>query len=56
MSSESLTHRESVFLSRKIRRIVVKLGSGVLADAEKGLRSPFIRALAALRRRPPYEL
>src|SRR3989304_4335900 len=47
MSSETQTHRESLLLSRKIRRIVVKIGSGVLADAEEGLRVPFIRALAA---------
>src|SRR3989304_8528495 len=32
---------------REFRRIVVKIGSGVLADAEEGLRVPFIRALAA---------
>src|SRR4030067_32429 len=47
MSSETQTHRESLLLSRKFRRIVVKIGSGVLADAEEGLRVPFIRALAA---------
>jgi len=46
MSSETQTHRESLLLSRKFRRIVVKIGSGVLADAEEGLRVPFIRALA----------
>src|SRR4030067_1006684 len=47
MSSETQTRRESLLLSRKVRRIVVKIGSGVLADAEEGLRVPFIRALAA---------
>ena len=36
-----------MILSRKIRRIVVKLGSGTLADVEAGLRAPTIRALAA---------
>ena len=46
MSSETKTHRASVLLSRKFRRIVVKIGSGVLADAEAGLRVPHIRALA----------
>ena len=47
MRSETKTHRESLLLSRKFRRIVVKIGSGVLADPEAGLRVPFIRALAA---------
>src|SRR4030066_2430765 len=47
MKSETKTHRESQLLSRKFRRIVVKIGSGVLADPEAGLRVPFIRALAA---------
>src|SRR3990172_10730549 len=47
MSSETKTHRESLLLSRKFRRIVVKIGSGVLADPEAGPRVPFIRALAA---------
>lgn len=47
MSSEAPMHRASVLLSRKFRRIVVKIGSGVLADPEAGLRVPFIRALAA---------
>ncbi len=46
MSSETATHRASVLLSRRFRRIVVKIGSGVLADAEAGLRVPHIRALA----------
>src|SRR3989304_3923168 len=46
MSSETQTHRESLLLSRKFRRIVVKIGSGGLADAEEGLRVQFIRALA----------
>src|SRR4030067_1518628 len=47
MRSETKTHRESLLLSRKFRRIVVKIGSGVLADPEAGLRVPFIRTLAA---------
>ncbi len=47
MSSESAAHRESLILSRRIRRIVVKLGSGTLADLEAGLRGATIRALAA---------
>jgi len=46
MSSETATHRASVLLSRRIRRIVVKIGSGVLADTGAGLRVPLIRALA----------
>ncbi len=46
MRSEPAAHRASVFLSRRIRRIVVKLGSGTLADLEAGLRLPTIRALA----------
>src|SRR3972149_5022634 len=46
MSSETQTHRESLLLPRKCRRSVVKIGSGVHADAEEGLRVPFIRALA----------
>jgi glutamate 5-kinase len=47
MSSDIATHRASVLLSRKFRRVVVKIGSGVLAAPEAGLRVPFIRALAA---------
>ncbi|MBK5094654.1 MAG: glutamate 5-kinase [Deltaproteobacteria bacterium] len=47
MSDKTATHRESVMLSRKFRRIIVKIGSGALADADAGLRVPIIRALAA---------
>ncbi len=47
MNSESSAHRASVFQSRKIRRMVVKLGSGALTDVEEGLRGSTIRALAA---------
>ncbi|NNG45594.1 MAG: glutamate 5-kinase [Deltaproteobacteria bacterium] len=47
MSNKTATHRESVMLSRKFRRIIVKIGSGALTDAGAGLRVPIIRALAA---------
>ena len=47
MNSETAARRSSMLLSGKIRRIVVKLGSGTLADAEAGLRGATIRALAA---------
>ncbi|NNF83786.1 MAG: glutamate 5-kinase, partial [Deltaproteobacteria bacterium] len=47
MSYETATHRESVLLPRKFRRVIVKIGSGALADAGAGLRVPIIRALAA---------
>jgi glutamate 5-kinase len=37
----------AILSSRRIRRVVVKLGSGTVADPEAGLREPTIRALAA---------
>jgi glutamate 5-kinase len=46
MSYETATQRESVLFSRKFRRIIVKIGSGALTDADAGLRVPIIRALA----------
>ena len=47
MTSDTAAHRESLILSRRLRRIVVKLGSGTLTDLEAGLRGATIRALAA---------
>jgi len=47
MSSDTATQREFVLLSRKFRRVIVKIGSGALADAAAGLRLPVIRSLAA---------
>ncbi len=47
MSSETATYRDSVLRSRKFRRIIVKIGSGALADTDAGVRVPIIRALAA---------
>src|SRR3989304_4461174 len=43
-----IAEQRAAFLrSRKIRRIIVKLGSGTLTDASLGLREPTIRSLAA---------
>ena len=47
MIAETAAHRESLIRSRRLRRIVVKLGSGTLADPQGGLRRATIRALAA---------
>ncbi len=47
MTSDLAARRESLLLARRLRRIVVKLGSGTLADLEAGLRIATIRALAA---------
>ena len=47
MNPDSAAVRASLFRSRRIRRVVVKLGSGTLADVEAGLRLPTIRALAS---------
>lgn len=47
MTSVPAPSRASRLPVRSIRRVVVKLGSFTLADAEKGLRLPTIRAIAA---------
>ena len=47
MNPDSAAARASLLRSRRIRRVVVKLGSGTLADVEAGLRLPTIRALAS---------
>lgn len=47
MNPDGAAIRASVLLSRKIQRIVVKLGSGTLADVDAGLRMSTIRALAS---------
>ncbi len=47
MKSEQAGIRREILLSRRIRRIVVKLGSGTLTDETLGLREATIRGLAA---------
>ncbi len=47
MSSDDAGIRAAFFRGRKIRRVVVKLGSGTLTDATLGLRETTIRRLAA---------
>src|SRR5574341_2619705 len=47
MLSDKAGSRAAVLTSRRIRRIVVKLGSGTLTDETRGLRETTIRALAA---------
>ncbi|HSL92545.1 MAG TPA: hypothetical protein VK863_07830, partial [Candidatus Limnocylindrales bacterium] len=47
MRPDTAEQRAAFLRSRKIRRIIVKLGSGTLTDASLGLREPTIRALAA---------
>jgi len=47
MTPDPSSNRISLLLSRSIRRVVVKLGSFTLADAEKGLRLSTIRAIAS---------
>jgi glutamate 5-kinase len=47
MPTESKEQRAAFLRSRKIRRIIVKLGSGTLTDATLGLRETTIRSLAA---------
>src|SRR3989339_1207441 len=49
MSPEGIAPKRGKTVPRfpGIRRVVVKLGSGTVTDAEKGLREPTIRALAA---------
>lgn len=47
MKSEAAASRAAFFRVRKIRRVVVKLGSGTLTDPELGLRLTTIRRLAA---------
>jgi len=46
MRTEHTERRADFLASRKIRRIIVKLGSGTLTDASLGLREPTIRSLA----------
>ncbi len=47
MSSDGAVNRAAFFRGRKIRRVVVKLGSGTLTDETMGLREGTIRRLAA---------
>jgi glutamate 5-kinase len=47
MSSDDAGIRAAFFRGRKVRRVVVKLGSGTLTDAALGLRETTIRRLAA---------
>jgi len=47
MTHDPSSSRISLLPSRSIRRVVVKLGSFTLADAEKGLRLSTIRAIAS---------
>lgn len=47
MKRDRSSTRADVFGTGKIRRIVVKLGSGTLTDSSLGLREPTIRSLAA---------
>ena len=49
MSPERQTGNRAreIVSSPRVRRVVVKLGSGTVTDPEKGLREPTIRALAA---------
>jgi glutamate 5-kinase len=47
MSSDPAAVRAAFFRGRKIRRVVVKLGSGTLTDPAAGLRETTIRRLAS---------
>jgi glutamate 5-kinase len=47
MLPDFAVQRDAFLRSRKIRRIIVKLGSGTLTDTSLGLREPTIRSLAA---------
>src|SRR5512134_1640806 len=47
MLPDTAWQRTAFLLSRRIRRIIVKLGSGTLTDASLGLRVPTIRSVAA---------
>jgi glutamate 5-kinase len=47
LGGRAVPDRRAVLSSRRIRRVVVKLGSGIVADPETGLRESAIRALAA---------
>ncbi|NJD61099.1 MAG: glutamate 5-kinase [Deltaproteobacteria bacterium] len=47
MPPDTTVQRAAFLRSRKIRRIIVKLGSGTLTDASFGLRETTIRSLAA---------
>jgi glutamate 5-kinase len=46
-AGRALPHRGTIFATRRIRRVVVKLGSGTVADPAAGLRESTIRALAS---------
>ena len=46
-AGRAVPDRRAILASRRIRRVVVKLGSGTVTDPEAGLREPTIRALAA---------
>jgi glutamate 5-kinase len=46
-AGHTVPDRRAILASRRIRRVVVKLGSGTVTDPEAGLREPTIRALAA---------
>src|SRR5512134_3160417 len=47
MFPDTAWQRTAFLRSRRIRRIIVKLGSGTLTDASLGLRVPTIRSVAA---------
>ena len=47
MLPDTASQRAAFLRSRRIRRIIVKLGSGTLTDASLGLRVPTIRSIAA---------
>jgi glutamate 5-kinase len=47
MRPDTAEQRSAFLRSRRIRRIIVKLGSGALTDASLGLRESTIRAMAA---------
>jgi len=46
-AGRAVSDRRAIFASRRIRRVVVKLGSGTVTDQDAGLRESTIRALAA---------
>jgi glutamate 5-kinase len=47
MGTDTGERRAAFLRARRIRRIIVKLGSGTLTDESMGLREPTIRSLAA---------
>src|SRR5512134_3169428 len=47
MLPDTASQRAAFLRSRRIRRIIVKLGSGTVTDASLGLRTPTIRSIAA---------